>query len=65
MKDTQVVLQNLRERREWKQPYAAIEPPGRVRGQTLMQVMHADEVRHCATSSSRTGALPIALLTAT
>lgn len=27
MKDTQVVLQELRERREWKLPYAAIEPP--------------------------------------
>jgi hypothetical protein len=27
MKDTQVVLQDLRERREWKLPYAAIEPP--------------------------------------
>ncbi len=27
MKDTQVTLQDLRERREWKLPYAAIEPP--------------------------------------
>ncbi|GHD04409.1 hypothetical protein GCM10007320_65270 [Pseudorhodoferax aquiterrae] len=27
MKDTQVVLQDLRERREWKLPYTAIEPP--------------------------------------
>jgi hypothetical protein len=27
MKDTQVVLQDLVERREWKLPYAAIEPP--------------------------------------
>lgn len=27
MKETQVVLQDLRERREWKLPYAAIEPP--------------------------------------
>jgi hypothetical protein len=27
MKDTQVVLQDVVERREWKLPYAAIEPP--------------------------------------
>ncbi len=27
MKDTQVTLQDLSERREWKLPYAAIEPP--------------------------------------
>jgi hypothetical protein len=27
MKDTQVTLQDLAERREWKLPYAAIEPP--------------------------------------
>lgn len=27
MKDTQVTLQDLTERREWKLPYAAIEPP--------------------------------------
>ena len=27
MKDTQVTLQDLRERREWRLPYAAIEPP--------------------------------------
>lgn len=27
MRDTQVTLQDLRERKEWKLPYAAIEPP--------------------------------------
>ena len=27
LRDTQVTLQDLRERREWKLPYAAIEPP--------------------------------------
>jgi len=27
MRDTQVTLQDLHERREWKLPYAAIEPP--------------------------------------
>lgn len=27
MKDTQVTVQDLHERREWKLPYAAIEPP--------------------------------------
>ena len=27
MRDTQVTLHDLRERREWKLPYAAIEPP--------------------------------------
>ena len=27
MRDTQVTLHELRERREWKLPYAAIEPP--------------------------------------
>jgi hypothetical protein len=27
MKDTQVILQDLVERREWKLPYTAIEPP--------------------------------------
>ena len=27
MKDTQVTLQDLTERREWKLPYAAVEPP--------------------------------------
>ena len=27
MRDTQVTLQDLRERREWKLPYAAIDPP--------------------------------------
>lgn len=33
MKDTQVILQDLRERREWKLPYAAIEPPTGQAGQ--------------------------------
>lgn len=34
MKETQVVLQDLRERREWKLPYAAIEPPPTDAGRT-------------------------------
>ncbi len=34
MKETQVVLQDLREQPEWKLPYTAIEPPPTDAGQT-------------------------------
>ena len=48
MRDTQVTLQDLRERREWKLPYAAIDPP----------VPSADAARHTDAAPAPTAPRP-------